>query len=128
MDIDNSEIRERIRQTLIELRESKGLTQTEVGELVGKTKTSVSAWETGASLPDLATLYRLSKIYKKSVEYMFGERDEDMGVKFDLAVYDDDKVAIVDLRKKMQGLDLDAIGKVYAFADFLKNQKKEEGD
>ena len=123
MENENNEIRERVRKTLIELRESRGLTQTDIGELVGKTKTSVSAWETGASLPDLATLYKLSKFYRKPLEYMYGERDTHI----DLITNDENKM-FFELHKKIDDLDVDEIGQLFAFADFLKSQKKKEGD
>lgn len=70
------EIRDRIRKILIECRTEKGLTQTEVGNLVGKSKNAVGSWEQGLSLPDIETLYRLSKYYEKSIEYMFGDTGE----------------------------------------------------
>ena len=71
METDD-EIRSRIRNILIELREDNGLTQTEVGEVVGKSKNAVASWEQGRSLPDLATLQRLAKYYHKTIAYMYG--------------------------------------------------------
>ena len=72
MDVDY-EIREKIRNTLIECRQAKGVSQTEVGKVVGKSKTAVASWEQGLSLPDAATLYRLSAYYQKSIGFMYGE-------------------------------------------------------
>lgn len=69
----DDELRQKIRNILIELRKEKGLTQTEVGEAVGKSLTAVASWEQGLSLPDLSTLYKLSKFYDKPIAYMFGE-------------------------------------------------------
>ena len=75
--MDNDEfLRNKIRQTLIDLRKEKNLTQTEVGIIVGKSKNAVASWEQGLSLPDVATLYRLSKYYEKTLEYMFGEKNK----------------------------------------------------
>lgn len=65
------EIREIIRTNLINLRTSHGLTQTEVGKKVDKTKTAVAAWEQGNSLPDVTTLYELSKIYGVNLDYFY---------------------------------------------------------
>ena len=67
------EIRESIRNILIECRHEKGVSQTEVGKAVGKSKTAVASWEQGLSMPDAATLYRLAAYYNKSIGYMFGE-------------------------------------------------------
>ena len=66
-------LRETIRNILIDLRKENGLTQTEVGEAVGKSTTAIGSWEQGLSLPDLKTLYMLSKLYHKPIAYMFGE-------------------------------------------------------
>ena len=75
MDADY-EIRKSIRNVLIECRQEKGITQSEVGKVVGKSKTAVASWEQGLSLPDAATLYRLSAYYNKSIGYMYGENKE----------------------------------------------------
>ena len=68
---DDKILRENIRQNLIALREHKGLMQIEVAELVGKSRTAVASWEQGLSLPHLTDLYKLSKLYDKSLEYFF---------------------------------------------------------
>ena len=75
MNVDY-EIRESIRNTLIECRQEKGVSQAEVGRAVGKSKTAVASWEQGLSLPDVATLYRLSTYYKKTIGFMYGEKNE----------------------------------------------------
>ena len=67
------DLRDRIRNVLIKCRIEAKLTQTDVGKIVGKTKNAVASWEQGLSLPDITTLYRLSKYYGKSLEYMYGE-------------------------------------------------------
>lgn len=73
MKEDNKEMRDKIRRTLIELRTENGLTQSEVGILVGKSSNAVASWEQGLSLPDAVTLYKLAKHYNKSMDYMYGE-------------------------------------------------------
>lgn len=64
-------LRENVKDALVELRVEHGLSQVEVAKLTGKTRTAVASWEQGLSLPDLATLYRLSKYYQKTMEYFF---------------------------------------------------------
>lgn len=44
---------------IAELRKEKKLTQTELGELLGVTNKTVSRWETGNYMPDLAIIQRL---------------------------------------------------------------------
>ena len=67
------EVRTIIRNRLIECRLEANLTQKEVGDIVGKKPTTVASWEQGMSLPDIETLYNLTKYYGKSLKYMFGE-------------------------------------------------------
>ena len=66
------ELRDKIRVILIELRTSNQLTQTEVGKIVGKSKTAVASWEQGLSLPDAVTLHKLATYYGKTMDYMYG--------------------------------------------------------
>lgn len=70
---ENAVIRNKVRAALIECRTANGLTQTEAGKIVGKSKTTVASWEQGLSMPDAPTLYRLAKYYDKSIAYMYGE-------------------------------------------------------
>jgi len=67
------EVRQTIRNRLIECRIEANLTQKEVGDIVGKKPTTVASWEQGMSLPDIETLYRLTKFYGKTLKFMFGE-------------------------------------------------------
>lgn len=69
------EIRDTIRNRLIECRIESNLTQREVGEVVKKSSNAVASWEQGLSLPDIVTLIKLAKYYGKSLDFMFGEKD-----------------------------------------------------
>ena len=69
-------IKTNVREILIECRHEKGLTQTDVGNIVGKSKTAVASWEQGLALPDIPTLYKLALYYRKSLEYMCGLEKE----------------------------------------------------
>lgn len=70
-NISDDEIREIIRANIVKLRADKGVTQTELGLEVGKSKTAVASWEQGLSIPDATTLFRLSKYFNKSIEYFY---------------------------------------------------------
>jgi transcriptional regulator with XRE-family HTH domain len=73
MKADNKEMRDKIRHILIELRTESGLTQSDVGSIVGKSPNAVASWEQGLSLPDVVTLYKLARHYNKTMDYMYGE-------------------------------------------------------
>ena len=74
--MSDSEMRQIIRNRLIECRIESNLTQKEVGQIIGKSPNAVASWEQGLSLPDIETLYRLTKYYGKTLEYMYGEDSE----------------------------------------------------
>lgn len=57
-----------------ELREKQRLTQVELAEIIGVSDKTISKWETGNGLPDIALIEPLSKALKVSViEFMNGE-------------------------------------------------------
>lgn len=53
---------EKIGKLIAKLRKSKGLTQRELGEMVGVGFRAVSKWETGLTSPDISIINDLSKI------------------------------------------------------------------
>ena len=59
---------DRVRQ----LRKAKGLTQSQVAELVGGTKMMISSYEQGMRFPPYPTLIKLAKLYGVSTDYMLG--------------------------------------------------------
>lgn len=77
MMLSDKEINDIVRKHLIECRKERHLTQTDVGLIVDKKKTTVATWEQGKAMPDIETLYRLTKYYNKTLAFMFGEEDGD---------------------------------------------------
>lgn len=73
--MNDYEINQIIRNHLIQCRLEANLTQKEVGEIVGKKPTTVATWEQGKTMPDIETLYHLTKYYGKTLNYMFGIED-----------------------------------------------------
>lgn len=76
--LSNEEIRRNIQQRIRECREEKGMSQTELGEVFGKAKTTIATWEQGKTAPDAATLYRLATYFEKTLAYMYGEGSDDL--------------------------------------------------
>lgn len=65
----------RIGQFIAQVRKEKGLTQAELGGLLGVTNKTVSRWETGNYMPDLSLLQSLCKELEIGVnELLSGER------------------------------------------------------
>ena len=62
---------------IYEQRTAKGLSQAQLGEMLGVSNKAVSKWESGAAKPQTAKLFRLAQILEVSVEELLaGERLE----------------------------------------------------
>ena len=57
------------------LREQRGLRQEDIGKVINVGKSAVSQWESGARIPDLETVNRLSSYFGVSVDYLLGRTD-----------------------------------------------------
>ena len=62
-----------VSKNLSELRKKNGLTQAELAEKLNYSDKAVSKWEKGESLPGVEVLYKLSKLYGVSLDYIVGE-------------------------------------------------------
>mgnify|MGYP001363524932 CR=1 FL=1 len=64
-----------------ELRIKKGINQNQLSQLLGVTKSMVSAYETGIRLPSLANIINLSKPFNVTTDYLLGlENDENKSI------------------------------------------------
>lgn len=66
--MDNNRIANRI----IELRQQKGLSQKELGDMLGVSNKAVSKWENGESLPKTATLIKLAELMELDANELIG--------------------------------------------------------
>ena len=57
------------------LRESKKITQTQLGEHIGAKKSAISLWESGKRQPDQETLVRLANFFEVTIDYLLGRDD-----------------------------------------------------
>ena len=58
------------------LRKGKGLSQSELGKLIGVTNKAVSKWETGEAKPAINQLLKLSKIFNVSIDEIIEETEQ----------------------------------------------------
>lgn len=64
---------------LYEYRTQKGLTQKELGKLLGVTDKAVSKWETGESKPRLDKMNQITELFDTSIDRMLGNETPDNG-------------------------------------------------
>ena len=57
-------------------RQKKGITQTELSEMVNATKQSICNWEHGRGIPNYEKLKKLSQILGVPIEELFNSADE----------------------------------------------------
>lgn len=73
--------KEDIGLVLKKLRTSRGLTQKEVAEKLGRKQQVVGHWETGYAQPDANTLFTLCDIYGVTVDDAFGfQKNNDISI------------------------------------------------
>ena len=60
---------------LKELRESSSLSQRELGDRVGLSKSSIGNYESGQRQPDMDTLNLLANYFHVTVDYLMGRSD-----------------------------------------------------
>ena len=60
---------------LKELREEKGLTQSELAKALNYTQTTIARWEAGNRSPNLDCLTALAKFFDCTTDYLLGLTD-----------------------------------------------------
>lgn len=57
------------------LRESSGMTQSELARMLGLSRSGVNAWEMGRSIPSTPYVVELAKNFHVSTDYLLGMED-----------------------------------------------------
>lgn len=74
------------------LRESHGLTQSDVAERIGISRSSVNAWEMGISTPSTTYIVALARLFKVSTDYLLGIDHE---IVLDISGLDSESVQVL---------------------------------
>lgn len=69
----DNQIEANISKNLSELRKAHHLKQTDLAEKIGYTDKSISRWENGTTVPDIATLSRLADFYNITIDDLIHE-------------------------------------------------------
>lgn len=70
-----------ISNRIYELRTQKGLSQKELGAILGVSNKAVSKWETGTAIPKTETLIKLAEVFEISTEELLGSVCKDENIK-----------------------------------------------
>lgn len=91
--MDYDEIRSNVSKNLTILRKAHGLTQAQFGEMFAFSDKTISKWESGASIPDVATLVQIASKFNVSLDELvksdpIQEEDETaVKAKFNFSVF-----------------------------------------
>lgn len=70
---------------IYELRTQKGLSQKELGAILGVSNKAVSKWETGTAIPKTETLIKLAEVFEISTEELLNSACKDENIKDKIA-------------------------------------------
>jgi transcriptional regulator with XRE-family HTH domain len=88
---------------LKDMREIRGLSQTELGERVGVSKQQIYRYEQGRGEPDASTLSALAKELEVSADYLLGLVDDYEGHLLEADLPDDEREALLAFRAYKAG-------------------------
>ena len=63
------------KERLRELRQEKGISQQELGNIVNMSKMAISHWESGHSEPSIYQLIILSNYFEVTIDFLVGKTD-----------------------------------------------------
>lgn len=63
-------------ENLKQLREQSGIKQAVLAHDIGVSRSAINAWEMGVSMPSVANLLTLCKIFHVSADYLLGLTDD----------------------------------------------------
>lgn len=97
-------------EKLTELRRRRGLSQEQLADVLGVTRQSVSKWEGGTAMPELAKLVALSELFDVSVDYLVKDYLEEPET-----AEQEDQTQAERLEQKVDDLTRYVRGSVYAY-------------
>ena len=91
-----------------ELRKQRGISQTELGEILGVTRSTICQYEQGKRQPDNTTLVKLADFFGVSVDYLLGRSEMKKAPSIQGEVEIGDRYAIPLLGRVVAGIPLES--------------------
>lgn len=127
-------------ERIAKIRKDRNITQAEFAEKFGITHQSVQKWESGATMPDIGNIIKISKSFNVSVDYLLFGNDARTTEEYSgnkkispsyesMAQYEDyaDDIAVEYEQAASEGLDIAKYKKIFdAVADMEKGRYKSE--
>ena len=93
----------RLGEILADLREDRGLTQRELSKQLHISSSSISAYETGARLPSIETVFQFAEFFDVTTDYLLGRTTDSVSPSVMTQEYVDG-VSMASILKKMLAL------------------------
>lgn len=93
-------------EKIIQLRKQNGWSQEELAENLGISRQSVSKWESGASIPDLERIVKMSELFGVSTDYLMKDELEEVSFSESKDKYEEDNVKSVSVEEANSFMDL----------------------
>ncbi len=74
------DIKNIIAGNIISLRRKKGMTQSELADILNYTDKAVSKWERGESIPNVIVLKEIADLFEVTVDYLINPREENESI------------------------------------------------
>lgn len=104
-----------------ELRENKGYTQTSLAKKLNITRSAVSSWEQGKSIPSDEIKIMIAKLFDVNIEYLFGNNISEINTAYKHNLTTKEKILFEKIIK-LNPTEIKAIEKII---DIINEKKKE---
>lgn len=91
---------------IIQLRKQNGWSQEELAENLGISRQSVSKWESGASIPDIERIIKMSELFGVSTDYLIKDELEEVSYSESKDKYEEENVKSVSVEEANSFMDV----------------------
>ena len=108
-----------------ELRQEKGILQSDLAKLLKMGQATISNWETGRHEPDQEALLEMSKLFDVSIDYILGNTDiKNPLTSEDMNGLTEKQIKILEMMGELPEQDQDDLIQQAEYRIWLKHQKK----